>query len=213
MNPFNYFAGIFYINLDSRLDRRNETIKEFQKYGIGAVRVPGVVYRGFGNKHRDACFGNHLAHANCLEIAKRNNLPCCLIFEDDVEFFEEAVENLSQAIIELPKDWDMFYLGANMDRFSAYQISDHIARLEGAFATHAYAVKDCLYDKLIELNRNKEIVHNDVAYAEQIMPKYNCYISIPLIAGQRKSFSDIQGTMMNSNPVFKERFKGKLIKK
>jgi glycosyl transferase family 25 len=215
MNPFNIFEKIYCINLDSRPDRWDSALKEFAKLNIlGYVnREPGVVYTGTSDRHINACLGNHLAHANCLIDVKKRGLDSCLIFEDDIEFFEDAYENLTQAVIELPTDWDMFYLGVNMDVYTAYQISDHIAKLSGGFATHAYAVRRKLFDKLIEVNLNLSISHNDVVYANEIIPNNNCYIPIPLVAGQRMSFSDIEGRVTDYNGMFKQRFKDKLVTK
>ena len=214
MNPFNEFEKIYCINLDSRVDRWSLVVEEFKKVGIldYVNRMPGVVYTGTNDRHINACLGNHLAHAKCLEDAKRHGLDSCLIFEDDVEFFEDAYENLTQAIAELPTDWDMFYLGVNMDVYYAYQVSDHIAKLTGGFATHAYAVKSRLFDKLIEVNLDLSISHNDVVYANQIIPNHDCYIPIPLVAGQRLSYSDIEGRVTEYNGMFKQRFSERLIK-
>lgn len=215
MNPFDIFDKIYCINLDKRPDRWDESVKEFNKLGIMSRvnRIPGVIYTGTPDKHINACLGNHLAHARCLKDAKLNNLNNCLIFEDDIEFFDGAYENLSQAVIELPADWDMFYLGINMDVYYAYQISDHIAKLTGGFSTHAYAVKSNMFDLLIEINENLSISHNDVVYANSIIPRYNCYIPIPLIAGQRMNFSDIEGRVTDYNSMFIQRFRDKLITK
>jgi hypothetical protein len=207
MGNFDFFNAIFCINLDSRLDRWNQCLVEFDKAGIRGkvIRVPGVVVKN------NPCHGNHMAHAKCLEIAENNKLQNCLILEDDVEFFDDTFTTLGYCIKDIPENWDIFYLGANVWA-PALQISPHIAKLTAAFATHAYAVKYTMYDILIDINTNKSIAHNDVEYSQRIIPNFNCYVSYPLICGQRNSYSDIMGREMSSNAMFKERLENSLIR-
>ena len=202
MSPWKFFDFIYCINLDSRKDRWKESIEEFSKVGVldKVVRIPGV-------PHTHGFYGCRLAHANCIKDAIQNKVNNILIFEDDVEFFPNAYENLIQAIIELPEDWDMFYLGANLDTFPAYQISDHIIKLTGAFSTHAYAIKATLFDTLLQMNLNPDTGTIDISYAHNVHPDYNCYLAFPLIAGQRKSYSDIQKSVLDYNSMFLERVK------
>src|SRR3990170_977611 len=86
-------------------------------------------------------------------------------------------------------------------------IGNHLAQINGGFSTHAYCVRSNLFDLLIDINSDKTITHNDVTYTNDVIPNYNVYIPIPLLAGQRKDFSDIQGVIMDSNPMFIQRFK------
>ena len=205
-NPFNYFDRIYVINLDKRADRLEQFVAEQKKELVfDVVRVSGV-------EHENPATGCHLSHAKCFKDAIREGFDRILIFEDDVEFFPGATDNLNKALVELPGNWDMFYLGANLDSYPAYQVSEHIARLEGAFATHAYAVRRNLFQVLWDINSDMSTTHNDVAYSTEIHPRYQCYLSLPLIAGQRDSYSDIQKCVMSSNQMFKERLERNLIK-
>jgi len=202
---FNFFDIMFCINLDSRADRWNQCLIEFDKVGIKGkvIRIPGILFPN------NPCHGNHLAHAKCFEIAKRYDTWNCLIFEDDVEFFDNAVDTLTKAAGELNYDWDMLYLGANVIS-PAEQVNTHLAKLTGAFATHAYAVKYNLFTKLMEINLDPNIVHNDEEYSSKIVPNYNSYVTLPLVAGQRDGFSDIMHREISSNQMFKERLEGSL---
>jgi GR25 family glycosyltransferase involved in LPS biosynthesis len=175
-------------------------------------RVSGIVYTGFEDRKRNACMGNHMSHAYIMLLAKDLKLDAVTIFEDDVEFFPNAKENIELVLKELPDDWHMLYWGANVDVFHPKLISPHIAKLTGAFSTHAYIVKNSLFDKLIDLNLNVDVYHNDVAYASEIHPYYNCYLAVPMVAGQRESYSDIEGKVMKSNSIFIERFNRNVVK-
>lgn len=207
MQTFDFFDMIVCINLFKRKDRWELALKEFNKLGI-----EDRVFRISAIEKENAAYGCHLSHAKSLQFAKDLEAENILIFEDDVEFFPNAVENLNQALVELPPDWDMLYLGANLDRYPAYQISDHLAKLEGAFATHAYAINSRMYDILIRVNQDNNIIHNDVYYSDHVIPYHNCYITLPLVAGQRDSYSDIQKTVMSSNAMFQERLDRNLVR-
>lgn len=207
MQPFDYFDIIFCINLDRRTDRWEQSLLEFEKMGIKdrVIRMPGI-------ETSNPALGCHLSHAACLEYAKMREVNNILILEDDVEFFPAAMENLHQALVELPTVWDMFYLGANLHTYPAYQISDHIAKLQGAYSTHAYAVRHDIFDELIEVNVSSNIAHNDVYYSDVIIPNRMCYLALPLIAGQRDSYSDILKTEASSNAMFQRRLNRNLVR-
>lgn len=206
MNPFDFFEFIACINLEKRTDRWEESLIEFDK-----LEITNKVFRFNAIESSDPCYGNHLSHASILKFAREQKIKNVLIFEDDVEFFAGAIRNLTNSIKDLPEDWDMFYLGANLDAYKAYKITPHLAKLTGAFATHAYAVKNTLYDKLIDINMDVTTIHNDVSYASLIHPNYNCYLTLPLVAGQRDSYSDIQKKRMSSNSMFRSRLRSNLV--
>jgi glycosyltransferase involved in cell wall biosynthesis len=207
LNPFSSFDKIYCINLDSRPDRWEQVKKEFERAGIQDLveRFPAIAMPE--NPSR----GNHLSHAQCIRMAKESGASNVLIFEDDLEWIQDPLL-IKRAIQQLPDDWDLFYLGVNTEK-TAYQVDYHIAKLTFAYSTHAYAVNHTLFDKLIELNEDTQTVHNDVRMSYEIVPHYNAYSTIPLLAGQRKSYSDIMGKVMDSNPVFTERFDRFLIPK
>ena len=206
-SPFEYFDQVYYINLDRREDRRVQAELEFDKVGLRYVqRMPGI-------EHENPAHGCHLSHACIFSDALIKGYDRILILEDDVEFFPNAINNLIASLWELPPNWDMFYLGANLDRYPAYEISPHIARLEGAFATHAYAIRRTLFRKLHDINSSMDTIHNDVVYASTIHPNYQCYLALPLVAGQRDSYSDIQKTRMSSNSVFLTRLETNLVRR
>lgn len=207
LNPLSYFDQVYYINLDNRVDRNIEFVEEIKEVDLGfALRVSGII-------HENPATGCHLSHAKIFDDAIESGYDRILIFEDDVEFFPDAYTNLEKSLNELPSDWDMFYLGANLDAYPAYEISEHIAKLVGAYSTHAYAIRRNLFQTLFDINSDTSIKHNDVYYSQNIHPNYNCYLAMPLIAGQRESYSDIQKQVMKSNDIFQSRLKSNLVRK
>lgn len=206
MNPFDFFDSIFCINLDRRKDRWEESKREFESVGI-----LDRVLRFSAIEHENSCFGNHLSHARILELANLRGYTNVLIFEDDVNFFPNALENLTKSLNDVPSNWDMIYLGANLDCYPAYKFTTNLARITGAFSTHAYGINFNLFHSLIKINRDFSTIHNDVAYAHKIHPNYNCFLTVPLVAGQRDSYSDIQKKVMSSNDMFQSRLRSNLV--
>lgn len=205
-NPFDYFDEVYYINLEKRADRREQIEIELASVGIhNATRVVGI-------EHENPALGCHLSHAVVFQDALEAGYDRILIFEDDAEFFPNSMENMSKSLAALPPEWDMFYLGANLDVYKAYELSPNLALLTGAFATHAYAVRRPLFNRLYTLNNDESVAHNDVEYSQIIIPNYKCYLAMPLIAGQRDSYSDIEKKVMSSNSVFQTRLQTNLVR-
>jgi len=195
-NPFDFFNKIYCINLDRRSDRWEKVSKEFESIEIyGRVeRFSAFELDIFEDKKRNACYGNHTSHAKCIKNAFSKGFNNVLIFEDDVMFLEKTIETLSGATLQLPLNWDLLYLGVNIER-PAYQVNKNLARLTFAYSTHAYAVnlKNVnLFMKLWEINSDIGTIHNDVSYNELIIPNFNCLSCVPIIAIQQPSYSDIE---------------------
>lgn len=210
-NPFEWFDGVFCVNLDKRTDRWAHATKQADQYGFADKLMR---YSAIENKDNPSR-GNHFSHANILEISKIEQFKNVLIFEDDCEFLlmpSEVKLYLSLAIEQLPEDWHMLYLGCNMDQYYAYQTNNNLAKLKGCFSTHAYAINHTLFNKLIDINRSPETVHNDVAYANLVHPNYNCYAVVPMLAGQLEGVSDIEKRRVSYNSMLLERFEGHLIR-
>lgn len=199
MNPYDYFDKICLVNLDNRPDRLERAKVELERAGIWdrVLRVPGIYLPD--NPSR----GNHLAHANCIKSAIDAGARNVLILEDDIEWLEDPL--LFKRVVPELTDWDLLYLGVNTEK-DCYQVSRHLAKLNFAYATHAYAINKNMFEKILAINEDPNTIHNDVRMCEEIIPYYNCYQTIPMLAGQRSDYSDLQKMVMTSNPVFIQRF-------
>ena len=182
------FELIFCINLKDRIDRRNESIREFDKLGFD----PKLFVAVENENPVVGCLQSHLALLKYASIFKKD----ILIFEDDVHFTDDYDDTIEKALDELETlDWDMLYLGGNV-LSNIYQKTEHLGRLSHCQSTHAYAVNYNFVDKLIKKLESHD-THIDIMYAWDTVPNNRCYITIPMVAIQRESYSDIMGE--NSN--------------
>lgn len=199
------FEHAYCINLDSRPDRWQQAVIEFEREGLEVERIPGVIYSGADDKLRNACVGCHLSHAEILRQAINGGYHSILIMEDDIQFINPLQPTLDAAFEQLPDNWDMLYLGANIEH-PMKRISANLARLSGARSTHAIVIRDSMYERLLAVNLDLSIDHNDKYYEENIIPFYNCFITIPMIAIQRESYSDILGSYVRYQDWMLERY-------
>jgi GR25 family glycosyltransferase involved in LPS biosynthesis len=226
-NPFDKFDKIYYLNLDSREDRKNRIEEHFNKFKIKAERIPGFVItpeqvseynKGMVlDEHSQnlapARIGCSLAQLQAIKQAKELGLKNVLIFEDDAFIFEEHIEVLKEALKELehlPK-WDMLFLGANA-LAPIHQIAPHIGKLTGAYCAHAYAVNAHFYDKLLEYKFEQFRIFDEYLFNEMRNPNHNIYTVLPITAIQYDSYSTIEAKEVQYKDVLINSYKDNLNK-
>ena len=208
-NPFSFFDKIFYINLDSRPDRRDIVEENFRKIGITAERFPAIVLSHEQNQNliKDGCVfrGEErpvhsrytkscaLSHLSVILRAKLMEYENVLIFEDDVIFHDDILEELSKSIEELKTmdRWDMFYLGCNPMQYK--KISPHLGKSLGAFGGHAYAVNRHFYDVVLNIPF-KHMPCIDMYYEilGQHNPNHNLFMALKNLVWQAPGYSDLE---------------------
>lgn len=181
------FGLSYCINLDNRKDRWEQVQEEFKKIDFYPTRFSAIENE---NKPR-GCLQSHLAILKEARDKDQN----VLIFEDDVELRIDAIEIIESALDELSEiDWTLFYLGGNILK-PFHQYSNHLAKLNHCQSTHAYSANKKYLTPIIDfLEKNDFFI--DVLYAEGIVPYTNSYITVPMVAIQRASFSDIENKIM-----------------
>lgn len=177
------------LNLDSRPDRWEESLIEFEKQGLKAERIPGI----WGNVN--------LAYYNAMKIASGKS---SLIFEDDVEFISEWKDALN----ELPEDWDCVFLGANLNKIHKNRYSDHLYIYEDGWAAHAIGYSAKMLEWLLENFDPSCGTIYDEWLRVNVLPKFKCFIVAPLAAVQRANFSDYRNRYVDyTNYFIKEVFR------
>lgn len=189
-----YFDKALCINLDRRLDRWEETLKEFSKIGINNIkRISAVDGKTIGYQKayislaETACV---MSHIKALTYAKEKNMNSVFIAEDDIEFTDNFNEKFNKIEHQIPNDWQLLYLCINPDSGEYNRIYDNIYRIKGCYSAHAILYKSEIFDKAIEF-LEKNTYPADVSLG--LLQNYtNAYSIYPHLAYQRKDFSDIQ---------------------
>ena len=226
-NPFNKFDKIYYLNLDSREDRKNRIEDHFNKFKITVERIPGtiitpeqvndynkgMVLDEYNLGLAPARIGCAVTQLKAIQAAKDAGAKNVLIFEDDAFIFEEHIEALKEALKELeylPK-WDMLFLGANV-LSPIHQIAPHVGKMTGAYCAHAYVVNAHFFDKMLEYKYEQFKAYDEYIFNEMRNPNYNIYAVLPIIATQYESYSNIEGKDVNYRDVLVNSYKGNINK-
>lgn len=122
--------------------------------------------------------------------------PVGLLLEDDVLF--QALEHLQEALSELPEDWDVLYLGANITEGVTgirerppVRHSKHLWRVGAAWTSHCIAYTRNAAQKVISAYDG--ISMYDAWLSDTILPISKAFIISPMVAFQRPGFSDLWG--------------------
>lgn len=155
------------------LSTKETDFKEVRKFGDYEV------YLSIPDQNPKRSFNLSMHHIMTL-----NRGRMLALFEEDVCF--SAMDHLDQALSELPADWEMCYLGANIvDGIETY--SEHLVKCFGCWTTHGVLYNNCadiadLYDG--------ETMFDEWLRAN-IHPRGNTYLVRPFMAYQQSHFSTL----------------------
>jgi glycosyl transferase family 25 len=205
----------FYINLDSRPDRKKHVETQLSKIGIAAERFKAI-------KLENGALGCSMSHLKCLEIAKANNWPHILIVEDDILFLKPTVfVNQVNLFLQNHKEFDvMLVAGNNVPPFTV--VDNSCVKVTKCQTTTGYLVQSHYFDILIKNYRDG--IQNLMKYPDK--PRYfaidkywfnlqeihKWYLIIPLTVTQREDYSDIEKKSTNYTALMTDLDKKAFIK-
>jgi hypothetical protein len=226
ISPLNeFFDKIYYINLDISPDRNEKCLSQFEKYGIVAERVPGILGRDMFNTGRPLYDGRMGALSSHMRVMKKiviNNYSKALILEDDIVFCDNFNDKFSEYIADMPDDWDMIYLGGNHTYPTV--VNKHIIRLKHTLANHAYSIRLPLLrtEVIKKVNKMWSIKENELKdknlqadvpnefTIDNILANYhpvcNCYGFTEQLVWQEAGFSITENTYTNFEWILKQKF-------
>lgn len=159
---------------------------EFSRVGLTVEKYPAVKeigpHQSFSHSERNILLDFLFSEDNRL-----------LHLEDDVVFRD--LGHLPQAISELPNDWDILYLGANLICWNngepdPERFSEHLFRVRAAWTTHAIAYHKRCVRKILEGQPSFDAQMWD-NYLSQRLPELNAFCVAPMVAWQRPRYSQI----------------------
>jgi GR25 family glycosyltransferase involved in LPS biosynthesis len=195
------FKNTLFINLDSRKDRLEHVLAEFNKIGITAERVDAI-------KHSSGAIGCTYSHIKCLELAIERNYDHVFICEDDITFLNPTLfkENLTKFYNNKTINWDVLIIsGNNCPPFQ--KITDYCSRILNCQTTTGYIVKRDMYTvlldnfktglKLLLENPTKKPEYAIDMYWKRLQLSYYWYIITPLTVIQYENYSDVEQQVCN----------------
>jgi GR25 family glycosyltransferase involved in LPS biosynthesis len=135
--------------------------------------------------------------------------PVLLAMEDDVIF--KDLDGLQAALNELPDNWDILYLGANItsmvfgiEQNPQVRYSAHLHRVKRAWTTHAVAYTRRMADIIVRHYPVTTFEMYDNWISGNLLEHYNAYLVNPMVAWQRPGKSDLWGTDTDYTGAFAE---------
>lgn len=181
---------IYYINLDSRTDRRVQIENELVGFDCEKVRISA--YKG-------GALGCTLSQIKALMLFIESGHEECIIFEDDFMFVRNPKE------FEFPNEpWDVVMLSSNVIKSEHHD--ENFEKVINAQTLSGYAVHKNFAKTLLEnfkesykLFRESKYppLHAVDMYCKKLQPISNWFVCSPKFGVQRPSWSDIESMYVN----------------
>lgn len=208
--------SIIYINLDERTDRNSEILAEIKKVGLPENKI----HRLSAVKRKWGALGCSLSHRAVMEFIIQKGWKRTLVLEDDAGFEKErwsaGIKDINKMISSsglknTDSKWDVIFLGGfvrdpNGPTKTEYET---LWRTKNTSCTHAYIIRgdyakkvldhtEVAVQMMIKYPSNQKKYNLDNAWSE-LMAEDRWFISLPTLAYQRESYSDIEGKDANGN--------------
>lgn len=192
---FSPIGKIFYINLESRKDRRVEMEAQFENLGIPADKIERIeaVPDSFG------AIGCTRSHIKAIQLAQQQGLKNALILEDDFNFTVEYLhENLAE-LKHLNFAWDVIMFSGNLLRHTNH--STVFSKVVKALTSAGYLVNGGYYQTLLKnyqqglekLITSRSKLHYAIdEWFSKLQPRDKWFIFVKKAGYQRCSYSDIE---------------------
>ena len=217
---------IYCINLSRRTDRWKNCLQQFESLGV-ADRVirhePKPFSSGSLSRKANAQASCALAHYTLMTEALESGASNALILEDDFLFHREVQwtnKKLSHGWSELPKDWDLFYLGAYFVQGYHYSPALHFSKnlisVKTGFCNHAVVysrqgLKKILQELKLEseadiLTFSGEFEAIDWYMVRWFQTRGRCFAPNELACIQNPGHSDIEGSFHDYSKMFESSY-------
>ncbi|WP_458776720.1 glycosyltransferase family 25 protein [Desulforhopalus sp. 52FAK] len=184
-----FFDRIYCISLESRPDRKEQAIQQFEAVGL-LSRVEFIIVEKHPVNQEKGIF---LSHMTCLEMGLKDNANRILVFEDDVFFdcFDTNVLDNGCRSLDSGGDWDAFFLGCISDG-SRKDEKTNLAQIAYRCLAHAYALNAPFAKVIVE--QPWDGTPFDELIRRQSKSSYALY---PMCAFQGRASSDNQTVIID----------------
>jgi hypothetical protein len=196
MSHWDFFARRVCLTTQDAEWRKAED--EFHRVGLFGVQK----FQSFGIDDKEILGPHQSFSASVRQILidfYRSGAETLLHLEDDCQFRE--LSHLDAALRELPADWDICYLGANLVNATPLRHSDHLFKVDAAWTTHCVAFSRRPIEFLLKHQPGYSEMMFDCWMSTQL-PSLKAYCIAPMAAWQRQHPSSIWGTNEDYTPIF-----------
>ena len=186
--------NILYINLERRIDRREQIENELTNFQLKFERFEAI-------DEKEGILGCTKSHLGALKLAKKRGWKSVLILEDDFTFLvtcEQFEVEITQ-LIESEINYDVCMLAYNLLSSEDNLGCNHLIKVLEASTASAYIVREHYYDVLIKLYEDNVLLleetrehwnyANDVCW--KILQKNDNWVCTKTRVGkQRARYSD-----------------------
>jgi len=184
------FPPILVINLAHRSDRWAQIQEDFLSWGIPLERVEAV-------KDSPGWKGCWKSHKKCIQLAKDRGYPWVLVLEDDCYPEGEGRQKFLELLPILwddRKQFDIFLGGTGWIEEPKLLRNDPPIFSVKSTLTHFTLVTEDAYDRILDMEMSEPI--------DEFYKKYmRTWCTVPHIANQRPGENDIDGNILNKNPL------------
>lgn len=184
-----FFDQIYCLNQESRPDRWAQAEAEFNRVGIPVQRFLSLPA---DQPNKSFCLSQYAMLKKFLASGGKR----LMTFEDDALF--KNMDHLPACLNELPADWDVIYLGANLHHMvfgitenPPVKYSEHLVRVKRAWTSHAIGYSRKMVEAIIEKYPVESFEMYDNWLSSNMLEHYNCFITNPMICWQRPGKSDL----------------------
>jgi len=202
LNSITDIKNIFYINLESRTDRKQHVEYQLKKVGFTRFERFNAIKMPVSSNSSNSRIGCSMSHIRCLELAKQRGYTYVVICEDDILFTQpDLFKNQLNKFLSNKHSWDVvLFAGNNIPPYE--RIDDSCVSISRCQTTTAYMVNGTYFDKLIEnmkegvqklMKEPNESFHYSIdKYWFKLQLMDNWFLITPLTVVQREDYSDIE---------------------
>ena len=197
--------NVYYINLDSREDRKLHVENQLKLLGWDFKRFSAI-------KHKNSALGCCLSHIALLELAIELDLEYIIIFEDDfvIKDLTKFKHSFNKVINTLKPHFDVLKLGSSS--LPPYKnTNEFYTQLTMSFCSHAYMVKKHYFKTLLtNLKQSAFLLENFNIFAfhkinlncfdvwNNLLIKKDTWLQLlPLTVTQLPGYSNIEKKLVN----------------
>ena len=183
-----YFKTMYCVNLECRPDRWEQTVKEFEKLG------PEYTLNRFNAIHdaKNPIAGCAKSFLTLIQMAKDQDMHAILVGEDDMAFCSKSAEYWEKSVSELPDNWDILSGGMYYTQ-NRKKVSNTLCKVDDFASMHFICIRNTCYDKILSYATNNMGRRHIDRFIGKIaaQKQLNVYLTWPMIARQRPSYSDL----------------------